>query len=335
MSDILSPVVRHSVVLRGLPRLSANIKNFTRRGSYLRDPKPKRQVTQRLNDTRLKTKDLTEKVKSSLTNLTPHENIYNIPNFLTVTRLIASPIVGYLIVQGDLKWALGLFFYAGVTDLIDGWMARKYKLQTVVGSVIDPMADKLLMTVMTISLAAKGLMPAYLATLILGRDITLALAAIYYRYASLPAPKTLTRYWDFSLPSAQVHPTTVSKYNTFLQLLLIGALLAVPVVSAEPWYGQLLDGVGGTQESIQKGLEGFQWLVAGTTAWSGLSYAVLKDAVTIMGTDEALKQKQGRRGRRIIGIMFGGTVLVAVWLALTREEEHKSTTSEPVEEKKG
>ena len=61
--------------------------------------------------------------------------------------------------QGELKWALGLFAYAGVTDLIDGWMARRYKLQTVVGSVIDPMADKVLMTVLTITLAIKGLLP--------------------------------------------------------------------------------------------------------------------------------------------------------------------------------
>lgn len=91
--------------------------------------------------------------------MTPHENIYNVPNFLTATRLIAAPVVGYLVLNGELKWAVVLFAYAGVTDLIDGWWARKYKLQTVVGSVIDPMADKTLMTVLTITLAAKGLLP--------------------------------------------------------------------------------------------------------------------------------------------------------------------------------
>ena len=91
--------------------------------------------------------------------LSPRENIYNIPNFLTASRLVAAPVIGYLIVEGNLKWALGLFFYASVTDLVDGWMARRFQLQTVVGSVIDPMADKLLMTVMTITLAIKGLLP--------------------------------------------------------------------------------------------------------------------------------------------------------------------------------
>lgn len=55
--------------------------------------------------------------------------------------------------------ALGLFVYAGVTDLVDGWIARKWGMQTVVGTVIDPMADKALMTVVTVTLAMKGALP--------------------------------------------------------------------------------------------------------------------------------------------------------------------------------
>jgi cardiolipin synthase len=55
--------------------------------------------------------------------------------------------------------ALSLFVYAGVTDLVDGWIARRWKLQTVVGTVIDPMADKTLMTVLTVCLAVKGILP--------------------------------------------------------------------------------------------------------------------------------------------------------------------------------
>ena len=70
----------------------------------------------------------------------------------------------------------------------------------------------------------------YLAVLILGRDGLLGLAALYYRYVSLPPPKTAARYWDFSLPSVEVRPTTVSKANTALQLGLIGATLALPLV---------------------------------------------------------------------------------------------------------
>lgn len=71
----------------------------------------------------------------------------------------------------------------------------------------------------------------WLASIILGRDVGLAISAIYYRWISLPPPKTFTRYWDFSLPSAEVRPTTISKYNTFLQLALVGLTTAAPVMA--------------------------------------------------------------------------------------------------------
>ena len=89
-----------------------------------------------------------------------HENIYTLPNILTFSRLIAAPIVGYLIVHDLYIPALALFAYAGVTDLVDGWIARKWGLQTVVGTVIDPMADKALMTVVTVTLAMQEALPS-------------------------------------------------------------------------------------------------------------------------------------------------------------------------------
>lgn len=181
-----------------------------------------------------------------LASLTPHENIYTVPNILTFSRLIAAPVVGYFIIQEQHLSALGLFVYAAITDLVDGWIARNWGLQTVVGSVIDPMADKMLMTTVTICLAVKAAIPGMflvhtgnkkglsgltssfgkstvsLAAVILGRDAILGLVAIYIRYISLPAPKTFVRYWDFSLPSAEVRPTGISKINTALQLALVG-----------------------------------------------------------------------------------------------------------------
>ena len=271
-------------------------------------------------------------MRSSLTNLTPRENIYNIPNLLTVSRLIAAPVTAWLLVHDHHKYALALFAYAGITDLVDGWMARRWKLQTVAGSVIDPMADKALMIILTVTLAVKGAIPVYLATLILGRDATLAIAAIYYRYASLPAPKTMMRYWDFSLPSAEVHPTTVSKCNTFLQLILIGSSLAVPVITAGGQYAGLLHGVGLSDAALHQVMQYYQWLVAGTTVWSGLSYAYLKNAVTILGTNEELKAKQGARGRAIIGVTFGSVVAAAVYLAFTVDEKPALHESEQQKE---
>lgn len=87
------------------------------------------------------------------------ENIYTIPNLLTASRLVAAPFIGYCILHDHHAWTLGLFAYAGITDLLDGWIARKWNLGTVVGTVIDPMADKALMTVLAVALAMKGALP--------------------------------------------------------------------------------------------------------------------------------------------------------------------------------
>ncbi|KAL9040410.1 MAG: hypothetical protein Q9180_001925 [Flavoplaca navasiana] len=205
------------------------------------------------------------------TSLPAHENIYTIPNILTFSRLIAAPVIGYLILHEQHLAALGLFIYAGATDLIDGWIARKWNLQTVVGTVIDPMADKTLMTVLTVSLAMQGAIPLPLAILILGRDILLSLAAVYYRYISLLPPKTLARYWDFSLPSAEVHPTGISKVNTALQLGLIGWTMGTMAIGGDlGWWGP------------EGALKAMWYIVGTTTVWSGASYIYTKDAVKIL-----------------------------------------------------
>lgn len=101
----------------------------------------------------------TPKLRDRLRSLTPYENIYTVPNILTFSRLISAPVVGYLVLHDQHALAIGLFAYAGVTDLIDGWIARRWNLQTVVGTVIDPMADKALMTIVTVCLAINGGMP--------------------------------------------------------------------------------------------------------------------------------------------------------------------------------
>ncbi|KAK2791706.1 hypothetical protein FQN52_004622 [Onygenales sp. PD_12] len=84
-----------------------------------------------------------------------HENIYTIPNILTFSRLAAAPVIGYCILNGYDTAALSLFAYASITDLVDGYIARKFNQQTVVGTVIDPMADKTLMTIGVVCLALK------------------------------------------------------------------------------------------------------------------------------------------------------------------------------------
>lgn len=139
------------------------------------------------------------------------------------------------------------------------------------GTILDPLADKALMTILTVTLTLKGLLPTYLAVLILGRDALLALSALYYRWISLPPPKTMARYWDFSLPSAEVRPTAISKVNTALQLVLLGVSMGVPLLEMGPVLGWALAGL--------------QWTVAATTVASGASYVGSKDAVRILGRD--------------------------------------------------
>ncbi|KAM5353763.1 hypothetical protein ACJ41O_000413 [Fusarium nematophilum] len=202
-----------------------------------------------------------------------HEDIYTLPNILTFTRLAAAPVIGYLVLHDQHAWAVGLFAYAGVTDMVDGWIARRWNQKTVVGTVIDPMADKTLMTILTVCLAVKGALPVWVAVIILGRDVGLAISAIYYRWISLPPPKTFARYWDFSLPSAEVRPTTISKYNTFLQLALIGATTAAPLVGTD----------------LSPALTIMQYVVAATTVWSGASYVYTKDAVKILNKPSSKK----------------------------------------------
>jgi cardiolipin synthase len=116
--------------------------------------------------------------------------------------------------------------------------------------------------------------------IILGRDVGLAISAFYYRWISLPPPKTMARYWDFSLPSAEVKPTGISKVNTALQLLLVGSAIALPVVPEafiDAW-------------QLKETMTAFQYLVAATTIWSGLSYVFSKDAVKILSKEEVQKR---------------------------------------------
>lgn len=119
--------------------------------------------TEANNDNQIRTssgqKSEVTKASNPLSDPTLHEDIYTLPNILTFSRLVAAPFIGYFVLHDSHAWAAGLLAYAGVTDLLDGWIARRWNRQTVVGTVIDPMADKVLMTVLTVCLAVKGALP--------------------------------------------------------------------------------------------------------------------------------------------------------------------------------
>ncbi|RSH87960.1 uncharacterized protein EHS24_000483 [Apiotrichum porosum] len=200
-----------------------------------------------------------------------HESPYTLPNALTLARIASCPFLAYSIVHGNFEVATGLLVAGGFTDWLDGYLARKWNQKSVLGSVLDPMADKTLMTTLVVTLTYKGLLPLPLALLIFGRDFALSMWAMYVRYISVPPPvgfalgdrqlthsqRTLKRYLDLSVPTAEINATQISKVNTALQLVLMGATTVSPLISAA---------------FVAPSLEALQWIVAVTTIWSGVSY---------------------------------------------------------------
>ncbi|KAI6164553.1 CDP-alcohol phosphatidyltransferase-domain-containing protein [Pisolithus thermaeus] len=213
-----------------------------------------------------KLKDNLGRDKVSHENVTLREDIYTVPNLLTMSRILACPVLGWSILQDNFYLATGLLVYAGLSDLVDGFLARRFNMRSVLGTILDPAADKTLMTTLTVTLTMKGLLPVSLAAIIIGRDVLLSLSAFYIRYTSLPPPKTFARYWNFSIPSAEVRPTAISKFNTAAQLALMFATTVAPIAPA----------------FLSAYLPGMQLLVAGTTIWSGLSYVFSKNAVRVL-----------------------------------------------------
>jgi hypothetical protein len=87
------------------------------------------------------------------------ENIYTIPNALTLSRIVLSPVIGVCIMNHSFEVGLGLLIIAGITDALDGWIARKFNMKTAIGSVLDPGADKILMTCLVVSLSHAQSLP--------------------------------------------------------------------------------------------------------------------------------------------------------------------------------
>lgn len=173
---------------------------------------------------------------------------WNVANAVTIGRVIAAPLTGYCIMSGNYGLALTTLVYAGVSDWADGFLARRFKLQTVLGSYLDPAADKLLITSTTVCLAAQDVIPTWLVGLIVVRDVALVTG-----WALLRA----RRQQNTSINTG-IKPLFISKVNTSLQITLSFA----GVLCAGDW------GIVGTETIHTIGLA-----TATTTTLSGISYA--------------------------------------------------------------
>lgn len=191
------------------------------------------------------------------------ERIVTVPNLLCVSRIAAAPLLAHLIIdKGDFPLAVAVFFFAGLTDVLDGFIARKVPGQaSSLGSFLDPLADKVLVTALYLSLTYVGIIPPALTSLVVSRDVLLVYAGLYIRYMSVAPPFSVKKYFDVSLPTAQVQPPTISKVNTVFQFALIGAALTTPVFGLQN----------------HPAFNGLCVITACTTFASAVSYAFMRD----------------------------------------------------------
>lgn len=105
-----------------------------------------------------------------------------LPNFLTLIRLLLVVPVGYGVMLGHFGIALGLFLFAALSDMVDGWLARRFAWETSLGKLLDPAADKLLLLMALVTLMLADVLPYWAGIALLARDLVLVIAAGIYRY---------------------------------------------------------------------------------------------------------------------------------------------------------
>ena len=146
----------------------------------------------------------------------------NIPNALTLSRILATPVFIHWINVGHYDLVLGGFFAAAITDFFDGYLARKWKQITAVGSFMDPLADKVLVNGLAVPLAMQGMLPGSLVALICGRDLAIIAGVLYSRALTIEGEFTWKKYVNVSNSTPQnLKPTNISKINTVLQCTVV------------------------------------------------------------------------------------------------------------------
>ena len=110
---------------------------------------------------------------------------FNLANLFTLVHLLLTPVTITAILRGSHRLALVVFFFAAVTDVLDGWAARGRNGATAVGAYFDPIADKCLMSGVFIALAAAALAPWWAVAIVLGRDLYIILGSLIFIRFSL------------------------------------------------------------------------------------------------------------------------------------------------------
>lgn len=135
----------------------------------------------------------------------------SIPNILSLARILITPVVIWLIIDGELQLACAAVLAAGLSDALDGFLAKRWKLETEFGAYLDPIADKLLLVSVFVALGIFGELPAWLVILAVSRDVMIVTAILLAYVLGQPM---------------RVKPLFISKANTTAQILLALMTLA-------------------------------------------------------------------------------------------------------------
>ena len=135
----------------------------------------------------------------------------NLPNLISLGRLAAVPVAVWLILRGTYDWAFWLFIAAGISDAVDGAIAKHFGAETEVCKFLDPLADKALLVSVYISLGHTDLLPMWLVILVVSRDVMIL-------FGALLGLILMERY--------KLNPSLTSKVNTTAQIMLAALVLA-------------------------------------------------------------------------------------------------------------
>ncbi|MBE9516359.1 MAG: CDP-alcohol phosphatidyltransferase family protein [Proteobacteria bacterium] len=137
-------------------------------------------------------------------------NINNLPNAITLARIFLVPVLIVVLKQGNYQAALAIFLIAGISDGLDGFIAKRYNMVTHLGAVLDPLADKLLLVSTYVMLTVLGDVPFWLMVAVASRDVLIV--GGYLTVTSISGP-------------VKMQPSWLSKFNTVMQIVLVLIIL--------------------------------------------------------------------------------------------------------------
>lgn len=164
----------------------------------------------------------------------------HIPNLICVVRIVLVVPIVLTLLRGEFRLALLLIFIAGFSDGLDGFLAKRFDWRTRLGGLLDPLADKLLMLAVFLTLTYIGLTPVWLAAVVIGRDVVIVSGAIAYTVLIGPV---------------KPDPSLISKLNTGFQLLYMLAVIAQPAFGWPLSTGILVVGAGVLFTSVISGFD--------------------------------------------------------------------------------